>query len=66
MDDFEQIEFTASDRNIIRFCVEKCYKQNLEQGDNTRAEIAKAVYDKLKKLRDKELKNGTSEESLYL
>ena len=65
-DNLEKIELTASDRNIIRFCVEESYKRDLERGNEIRAEISKEVYDKLKALRERELKEGTSEDSVFI
>ncbi len=66
MEELNKIEFTAEDRNIIRFCVEESLKREKSEGDETRAWILEPIYEKLKNLRQKELKNGTSEDSIFL
>ena len=52
------IELSESDKNIIRYCVEDCYKLNLEKGQDTKAEILKSLHEKLIAIRDKEYEEG--------
>ena len=62
----ELIEFTEQERNIIRFCVEFDLKRRLEDGNYITVEILEPILEKLKKLRDRELKEGTNKESIFL
>ena len=60
------IEFTEIERNLIRYCVENELKRKQEAGDQTCVEILTPVYEKLLKLRERELAYGTNEESIFL
>ncbi len=55
------IEFTESERNIIRYCVEFELKRRKEAGDSVCVEILTPIYEKLVKLRERELRYGTNE-----
>lgn len=58
-----KIEFTAEDRNIIRFAIEEKLR---DETDEIRAEILRLIYEKLKLLQNRELKDGTREQSIFL
>ena len=62
----ELIEFTEQERNIIRFCVEFDLKRRLEDGNYITVETLEPILEKLKKLRDRELKDGTNKESIFI
>ena len=47
MEELNKIEFTAEDRNIIRFCIEESLKREKSEGDETRAWILEPIYKKL-------------------
>lgn len=60
------IEFTESERNIIRYCVENELKRKQEVGDSVCVEILTPVYEKLLKLRERELKEDKNGESVFV
>ena len=60
------IEFTEIERNLIRYCVENELKRKQEAGDQTCVEILTPVYEKLLKLRERELREGVNEEAMFV
>ena len=60
------IEFTEIERNLIRYCVEYELNRKKEAGDSVCVEILTPVYEKLMKLRERELADGTNEESFFI
>ena len=60
------IEFTESERNIIRYCVEFELERRKEAGDSVCVEILTPIYEKLVKLRERELREGVNGESVFL
>lgn len=62
----ELIEFNEQERNIIRFCVEFDLQRRMEAGNYITVEILEPILEKLKKLRDRDLKDGTNGESIFL
>ena len=60
------IEFTEIERNLIRYCVENELKRKQEAGDQTCVEILTPVYEKLMKLREREQREGSNEESIFV
>ena len=60
------IEFTEIERNLIRYCVENELNRKKEAGDSVCVEILTPVYEKLMKLRERELADGTNEESIFI
>ena len=68
--DGKRIELTASDKNIIRFCLErsirleKYYDHFLGESPNN-AMILRPVLEKLKAIYKKETEEGREEESIY-
>lgn len=62
----ELIEFTEQERNIIRFCVEFDLQRRMEAGNYITVEILEPILEKLKKLRDRDLKDGTNKESIFI
>ena len=62
----ELIEFTEQERNIIRFCVEFDLQRRMEAGNYITVEILEPILEKLKKLRDLDIKDGTNGESIFI
>ena len=60
------IEFTESERNIIRYCVEFELKRRKEAGDSVCVEILTPIYEKLVRLREMELSERKNEESIIV
>lgn len=60
------IEFTESERNIIRYCVEFELKRRKKAGDSVCVEILTPIYEKLVKLYQQELRTGISENLLFV
>ncbi len=60
------IEFTEIERNLIRYCVENELKRKKEAGDSVCVEILTPVYEKLMKLREREIREGINEESINI
>ncbi len=62
----KMIEFTEIERNLIRYCVENELNRKKEAGDSVCVEILTPVYEKLVKLRERELWEGNNEESIFV
>ena len=62
----ELIEFNEQERNIIRFCVEFDLQRRMEAGNYITVEILEPILEKLKKLRDRDFKDGTNKESIFI
>lgn len=62
----ELIEFNEQERNIIRYCVEFDLQRRMEAGNYITVEILEPILAKLKKLRERELKDGTNKESIFI
>ncbi len=60
------IEFTEIERNLIRYSVEFEINRKKESGDETCVEILTPIYEKLIQLRQRELEDGTNEESIFV
>ena len=53
------IEIKEEEKNIIIYCIENSYKNDIEQGNIERAEITKNILEKLHAIKNKETKSGT-------
>lgn len=53
------IEIKEEEKNIIIYCIENSYKNDIEQGNIERAEITKNILEKLHAIKNKEIKSGT-------
>lgn len=62
----ELIEFNEQERNIIRYCVENDLKKRKDEGNYLSVEIVEPIYEKLKKLRERELADGSYKESIFI
>ena len=62
----ELIEFNEQERNIIRFCVVFDLQRRMEAGNYITVEILEPILEKLKKLRDRDFKDGTNKESIFI
>ena len=60
------IEFTEIERNLIRYCVENELNRKKEAGDSVCVEILTPVYEKLVKMREREIREGVNGESFFL
>ena len=60
------IEFTEIERNLIRYCVENELNRKKEAGVSVCVEILTPVYEKLLKLREREIADGTNENSIFI
>lgn len=59
------IEITEEEKNIILYCIEEVYRNDLEQGKEIRAETTKAILDKLVAIKKKEQVSGTFKNSYF-
>lgn len=59
------IEITEEEKNIILYCIEEAYRNDLEQGKELRAEITKTILDKLVAIKNKEKSAGTFSKSYF-
>ena len=59
------IEITEEEKNIILYCIEEAYRNDLEQGKELRAEITKTILDKLVAIKNKEKSAGTFSKSFF-
>ena len=60
------IEFTEIERNLIRYCVENELNHKKEAGDSVCVEILTPVYEKLVKLREREIREGVNGEPVFV
>lgn len=60
------IEFTEIERNLIRYCVENELNRKKESGDSVCVEILIPVYEKLVKLREREIREGVNGEPVFV
>lgn len=59
------IEITEEEKNIILYCIEEAYRNDLEQGKELRADITKTILDKLVAIKNKEKSAGTFSKSYF-